>query len=89
MTPQWRDWPERAACNGLDTDIFFPVGRGAHAARLAERARVICRQCPVAQRCADVAIEQGLPGIWGGLDEQERRALRRGRSTTGQRVATG
>ncbi len=89
MTAQWRDWAESAACSGLDTNIFFPVGRGAHSARQAERARIICRQCPVTQRCAEVALAQGLPGIWGGMDENERRALRRDRKAADRHAATG
>lgn len=78
MSPQWREWREQAACAGMDTEIFFPVGTGAAAARQTAQARSICRSCPVMQRCADEATVCGYEGIWGGLDDAERRWLRRG-----------
>jgi WhiB family redox-sensing transcriptional regulator len=80
MTPQWRDWRERAVCWGLDPELFFPVGGGAQATRQAAYAKSVCRSCPVMQRCADVATTHGYEGIWGGLDDEERRWLRRGRA---------
>jgi hypothetical protein len=52
--------------------VFFP-GRG----ELAEPARQVCAQCPVRQPCLDYAISHGIThGIWGGLAERDRRALR-------------
>lgn len=42
----------------------------------AERAKAICRVCPVRVRCLEGALARGERwGIWGGLDEQERAAL--------------
>jgi WhiB family transcriptional regulator, redox-sensing transcriptional regulator len=65
-------WRELAACRGADLDLFFP-GRGEP----AEPARQVCAQCPVRQPCLDYAIGLGIVhGIWGGLAERERRALR-------------
>ena len=52
--------------------MFFP-GRGES----AEPARQICARCPVRQPCLDYAISHGIThGIWGGLAERDRRALR-------------
>ena len=52
--------------------MFFP-GRGES----AEPARQICAQCPVRQPCLDFALSHGIThGIWGGLTERDRRALR-------------
>ena len=65
-------WRERAACRGADLEVFFP-GRGES----AEPARQICALCPVRQPCLDYALSSGIVhGIWGGLSERERRALR-------------
>jgi WhiB family transcriptional regulator, redox-sensing transcriptional regulator len=37
----------------------------------------MCRDCPVRVLCLDWALEHGVDfGIWGGLTEDERRALR-------------
>ena len=65
-------WRERAACRGADLGLFFP-GRGES----AEPARRICAACPVREACLDYALRHGIThGIWGGLAERDRRALR-------------
>ena len=65
-------WRDRAACRDTDLDLFFP-GRGES----AEPARRVCAACPVRQPCLDYAISHGIThGIWGGLAERDRRALR-------------
>ena len=65
-------WRERAACRGIDLEVFFP-GRG----ETAGPARQVCAACPVRQPCLDYAITNRIAyGIWGGLTERERRALR-------------
>ena len=65
-------WRERAACRGADLGLFFP-GRGES----AEPARRICARCPVREPCLDYALRHGIThGIWGGLAERDRRALR-------------
>jgi WhiB family redox-sensing transcriptional regulator len=59
-------WRELAACHGADLNLFF-----------AEPARQVCAACPVRQPCLDYAITNRIAyGIWGGLTERERRALR-------------
>jgi WhiB family redox-sensing transcriptional regulator len=65
-------WRELAACRGADLNLFFP-GRGES----AEPARRICARCPVRGPCLDYAVSNRLThGVWGGLSERERRALR-------------
>jgi WhiB family transcriptional regulator, redox-sensing transcriptional regulator len=65
-------WRGRAGCRGADLEVFFP-GRGES----AEPAQRICAACPVRQACLDYAISYGIVhGIWGGLTERDRRALR-------------
>ncbi|MEN2423045.1 WhiB family transcriptional regulator [Streptomyces rimosus] len=71
-------WRDRAACRTEDPDLFFPAGStGPWAAQLVDAKRV-CARCPVLHECRRYALE--LPaeyGVWGGLSEDERRALRR------------
>ena len=65
-------WRELAACRGIDLEVFFPE-RGES----AEPARQVCAACPVRRPCLDYAITNRIThGIWGGLTERERRALR-------------
>ena len=67
-------WRELAACRGTDLEVFFP-GPGES----AEAARRVCAACPVRQACLDYAITNRIAyGVWGGLTERERRALRSG-----------
>ncbi|MEV6108901.1 WhiB family transcriptional regulator [Streptomyces sp. NPDC051940] len=74
--PWWRG----AACANEDPELFFPVSSAGPAARERERAKAVCRRCVVADDCLDWALRLGRPaGIWGGLDEEERAALRRRR----------
>jgi WhiB family redox-sensing transcriptional regulator len=65
-------WRYGAACCGADLALFFP-GRGES----AEPARRICVPCAVREACLDYALRHGIVhGIWGGLAERDRRALR-------------
>lgn len=71
-----------AACKGADPDLFFdaPAERvTAYKARVA-KAKAVCAGCPVRAACLAYALDSGQDyGIWGGLTEDERRALRRQR----------
>lgn len=71
-------WRALAACRGMDTDLFYPEGRGRALRMREDIARQICEQCPVARECRQAATE--MPeryGIWGGLTEGERGWSRR------------
>lgn len=69
-----QDWRLRAACLGQDTDRWFPEGNEL----VAVAAKLVCASCPVADECLSWAQANGKAwGIWGGLDEDERRELRR------------
>ena len=76
------DWLLAAACRGRP-DLFFAPDdsetRGDRRRREA-RAKAVCQSCPVRVDCLEEALEQDERfGIWGGLTERERRALRRNR----------
>ena len=71
-------WRNLAACSGEDPEMFFPDGNTAPGLIRLEEARTICRRCEVVQICLQWAIESGQDaGVWGGLSEDERRAVRR------------
>ncbi len=72
-------WQFRAACRGPESALFFPP---TYAERKEERedrerrAKAICGGCPVRRECLEYALGIREPhGIWGGLNEAERRML--------------
>ena len=72
------DWFDRAACKGMDPELFFPVGTTGPALVQIAEAKAICAECPVAVDCLLYALETGqIAGVWGGMSEDERRELRR------------
>lgn len=78
------DWRARAACRDEDPELFFPLGDSGPALLQIEDAKAICRSCNVLSDCLSWAMESGQDsGIWGGLSETERRALRRRSARTG------
>ncbi|HWG75033.1 MAG TPA: WhiB family transcriptional regulator [Acidimicrobiales bacterium] len=68
-------WRQRAACRGVDPDIFFPVSDEE-----AEEAKAICAGCSVREACLEYALaNREYDGVWGGATERERRRLIRQR----------
>ncbi|MFI6648215.1 WhiB family transcriptional regulator [Streptomyces sp. NPDC050529] len=72
------NWRMHAACREEDPDLFFPIGSTGPALVQTEDAKAVCRSCPVQAECLRWALENGQDaGVWGGLGETERRALKR------------
>ena len=72
------DWRHRAACVGQDPELFFPTGTTGPALLQIEEAKQVCRRCDVREKCLDWALQAGQDhGVWGGMSEDERRALKR------------
>ena len=71
-------WQHQAACRTEDPELFFPVGNAGPAKLQVQKAKRICAQCPVREACLRYALDrnEGI-GVWGGTDEDERRALKR------------
>jgi WhiB family redox-sensing transcriptional regulator len=72
-------WQAKAACRGPHASVFFPPAqferKEDREAREA-RAKAICATCGVRRACLDYALRIREPhGIWGGLNEAERRPL--------------
>ena len=71
-------WRNRAACLDESPEFFFPIGNASSAVLQIEKAKAVCRRCEVVETCLKWAIESGQDaGVWGGLSEDERRALKR------------
>jgi len=72
------DWRHRSACLDEDPELFFPIGNTGPAILQIEEAKVVCRRCEVREQCLAWALEAGQDhGVWGGMSEDERRALKR------------
>ena len=85
------DWHLEAACAGQPSAVFFPKGdTGPNGERdVYAPARAICAGCPVRAQCLDEALslpDSEAQGMWGGMDEKERRAERRRRGIKTPRV---
>jgi len=84
-------WRNGAACLHESPELFFPIGSAYPALLQTDEAKAVCRRCEVVDTCLKWAIESGQEaGVWGGLAENERHALRR-RNARARRVdrATG
>ena len=72
-------WQVKAACRGPQAAVFFPPSyfeRKDEKLERETRAKAICAQCGVREPCLEFALEIREPhGIWGGLNEVERRTL--------------
>ncbi|HTV12359.1 MAG TPA: WhiB family transcriptional regulator [Acidimicrobiales bacterium] len=72
------NWRSEAACRQLPTELFFPVGHGPRAQAQVRLAKQVCAECAVQEDCLAYALAANTRyGVFGGLDEDERRELRR------------
>ena len=64
-------WMSEGNCRHHPPATFFPSdGVGV------ERARAICKGCPVTTQCLEYALEERIEhGVWGGCSERERRRI--------------
>jgi WhiB family redox-sensing transcriptional regulator len=67
------DFMADGLCAQTDPEAFFPEKGGS-----VRDAKAICRRCPVIAACLDYALASDERfGVWGGMSERERHALRR------------
>ncbi len=64
-------WMARGNCRNYPPATFFPSdGVGV------DRARAICKGCPVVTECLEYALAERVEhGVWGGCSERERRRI--------------
>jgi WhiB family redox-sensing transcriptional regulator len=75
-------WREHAACDGVDTELFFPPRDKLLYNKIARQAKEYCNgtrkkpACPVRAECLwEALVTDEQHGIWGGLSHRERNAL--------------
>ncbi len=80
--PGWDSgqWRGGAACREVDPGLFFPVGVTGPAETQIADAKAVCGRCGVREICLEFAVQTNQEyGVWGGMSEEERRAIRRAR----------
>jgi WhiB family redox-sensing transcriptional regulator len=72
-------WQVKAACRGPQAAVFFPPSHFERKDEKLERevrAKAICETCSVREPCLSFAVKIREPhGIWGGLNELERKQV--------------
>ena len=72
-------WQIKAACRGPQAAVFFPPAQFERKDEKLDRearAKDICGECGVSSDCLNYALTIREPhGIWGGLNELERKQL--------------
>lgn len=82
------DWRHESACRDEDPELFFPIGTTGPALMQVEDAKSVCQRCTVTEQCLEWALDNGQDaGVWGGMSEDERRALKRRRARARARTA--
>ena len=72
------DWRDEGLCAQTDPEAFYP-DKG----QSPKQAKKVCASCPVQALCLAYALTHDERfGVWGGLSERERRALKK-TATTG------
>ncbi|MGI5479707.1 WhiB family transcriptional regulator [Streptomyces lavendofoliae] len=66
-------WQDTALCAQTGPDFFFPDPGSS-----TREAKRLCAACDIREACLEYAlIHDERFGVWGGLSEKERYALRR------------
>ena len=61
-------WQARAACAGMDTEMFYPPGHHPAIDHVWDEPRAVCLDCPVRDEClADAVEHRDAWGMRGGL----------------------
>jgi WhiB family redox-sensing transcriptional regulator len=73
------DWRDKAACLRADPELFFPTGeKSAADIEQIRKAKLFCADCLSRIECLDYALRTSQSdGVWGGMSEDERRALKK------------
>lgn len=70
-----RELMEQGACNGLDTELFYPPQDFFRAEDKRYYAR-LCSRCPILEACQEWGLVHEKYGIWGGMTPDMRTAER-------------
>ena len=75
-------WHGRAECRGVDIEVFFRQRRAGRPRSVDPvewddaEAKSVCAVCEVTAECLAEGMRTKSEGVWGGLNPDERKALR-------------
>lgn len=64
-------------CTQIDPEMFHP-GTSPERRHIVA-LRKVCAECDLLIECGEYAIAENMIGFWGGMTENERRRVKRGR----------
>ena len=86
-------WRQLAACRGEDAAWFFAPSyfeRREEKEARERKAKALCARCAVREECLEYALRiRENHGVWGGLNEMERRAVLRQRDLRDRELQAG
>ena len=65
---------KQAACHGINTELFYPVGESDVPAHIIQR---VCNSCPIKEACLEWGLAHERFGTWGGTTARVRNAMRK------------
>lgn len=69
------DWQRQGSCWRIGYDLFFPDSKDDARGKIP-KAKKICAECPVKQRCLLYALQtESHHGVWGGTTRSERKKI--------------
>lgn len=78
--PRPAHWSRDSACQVAPPNLFHPEGDAAVVSAETREAKAWCARCVVQPQCLADSLARGERwGVWGGMDEKERRAFLRRR----------
>ncbi|MFC7962585.1 WhiB family transcriptional regulator [Rhodococcoides kroppenstedtii] len=81
-------WQANGLCRSHDTATFYPEGSSAAKSATVDKAKSLCRRCPVRTTCLDHALRTREPhGVWGGFTPTERARMLETDPSTGASAA--
>ncbi|WP_436536206.1 WhiB family transcriptional regulator [Actinoplanes sp. HUAS TT8] len=66
-----------AACVAVNADLFAAAAAAVPDRHSVQAAKAVCGGCRARTTCLAWATATDESGVWGGLDQNERRRLRR------------
>lgn len=77
------DYTGDEPCRSMPGELYFPENGSPKKTVIA-----LCNTCDVLEQCRMYALHHESHGLWGGLTEQDRRALRKKMNIILQPVVT-